>query len=279
MSDFTTIAGELYAVAPSGFIASRNARASGEAGDPVLAKRIRALPKPSIAAWVVNLFAQERADRLAQVLQLAAELREAQDDLDAAALAALGRDRRALTAQLAQEAAALASDRGERISASTADAVQRTLTAAFFDPDAAAAVASGRLVRELSGDPVDVEAVVGGGAPAPAAVRPVPEDEVRARRVRKEAERAVREAEKEQERAQKEVARVSTARADAEERVERLEARAGELASELERVRGEAEAARARIAAAAEHEDAVAERAKVAEAALALAREELTKTR
>ncbi|MFE6994347.1 transposase [Microbacterium sp. NPDC057659] len=276
MAEFTTIASELYALAPSAFIAARNARASAEA-DAAVAKRIRALPKPSVAAWVVNVFAQERTDRLAQVLLLAAELREAQEGLDAAALAALGRDRRALTAQLAQEATALASDRGERVTASTADAVQRTISAAFFDPDAATAVASGRLVRELSGEPVDIEAVVGGGAPAPVAAPAVPEDEVRARRERKEAERVVREAEKERERAQKELARSGTARADAEARAERLEARISELAAELERVRGEAETARTRITEAVDGEAAEAERVKVADKALERARDGLAK--
>ncbi|MFE6733166.1 transposase [Microbacterium sp. NPDC057650] len=271
-----TAAVELYALAPSAFIAERNARAS-EASDPALAKRIRALPKPSVAAWVVNVFAQERADRLAQVLLLAAELREAQDDLDAAALAKLGRDRRALTAQLGREAVALASDRGERVTASTSDAVQRTITAAFFDPDAAAAVASGRLVRELSGEPVDLAAVVGGEVPAPAAVKAMPEDELRARRDRKDAERAVREAEKEHERAEKEVARVAAARTDAEERAERLEARAVELASELERVRGEADGARALIAAAVAKESAAAERFGAAGKTLERARQELAR--
>jgi len=267
MADFTTIASDLYALAPAAFIAARNARASDEA-DAALAKRIRTLPKPSVAAWVVNVFAHERADRLAQVLLLAEELREAQDDLDAAALAKLGRDRRALTRQLAQEAVGLASDRGERVTASTAEAVQRTISAAFFDPDAAAAVASGRLVRELSSDPVDLEAVVGGGAPAPAAVKEMPADEVRARRERKEAEKAVREAEKERDRAEKELSRVAASRAEAEERVERLEARAAELAKELERVHAEAERERASAEALTERQRAADDRHAEAEMAL-----------
>lgn len=275
MADFTTIAGELYALAPSGFIAARNARAAEE-DDAGLAKRIRGLPKPSVAAWVVNVFAHERADRLAQVLLLAAELREAQDDLDATALAKLGRDRRALTGQLAQEAVALASAGGERVSAATAEAVQRTIAAAFFDPDAAAAVASGRLVRELSGEPVDLEVVVGGGAPAPAAATAVPEDEVRARRERKEAERAVREAEKERDRAEKELSRVTASRAEAAARVERLEARAAELATELKRVQREAEEARRHLSGITERESAVRERAGASEKAVARARQNLS---
>ncbi|UJP10710.1 transposase [Microbacterium sp. KUDC0406] len=254
---------ELYALPPAGFIAERNARASA-ASDPGLTKRIRALPKPSVAAWVVNVFAQERADRLAQVLQLAAELREAQDDLDAATLARLGGRRRALTTQLAQEAVALASATGGKVSASTADAVQRTIAAAFFDPDASAAVASGRLVRELSNDPVDLAAVVGGGAPEPRPVGTVPEDEVRARRERKAAEAAVREAEKARDRAEHELGRIGKERAEAEARAERLDARAAELAQELERVRGEVKAAREQVDEAGEREATAKERAAAA---------------
>ncbi|HKT55370.1 MAG TPA: transposase, partial [Microbacterium sp.] len=160
MSDtsLTEIAAELYSAAPEEFVAARNARAA-DAADREDAARIRALKKPSVAAWVVNVFAHERADRLGQALQLAAELREAQDQLDAATLAELGRRRRALTSQLAHEAGELASARGGRVSPSTLEAVRQTIAAAFFDPDAAVAVASGRLVRELeaSGDPVDLD--------------------------------------------------------------------------------------------------------------------------
>src|SRR5690606_35491195 len=206
MDALTEVAAELYSSPLKEFVTERATRA-GAAADRELAERIRALRKPSIAAWIVNVFARERTDRLAQALQLAEELREAQADLDAETLAGLGRQRRALTAQLAREAVSLAQDRGERVSASTSQAVQQTLSAAFFDPVAAAAVASGRLVRELqpSGEyAAALEEIVGGGRPeqrsSPAPRRP---DEVQARRVRREAERAVIAAERELSRAQR----------------------------------------------------------------------------
>lgn len=106
---FEEIAAELYAGPLEAFVSSRKARAAE--ADASLAPRILALRKPSIAAWVVNVFAQERAVQLGEALTLARELREAQEDLDAVALAKLGRERRALTRKLAQAAGELASSR------------------------------------------------------------------------------------------------------------------------------------------------------------------------
>lgn len=189
---------ELYALPPDEFTSARNARAK-ELTDSALAAQVRALPKPLVAAWVVNLFAREHADELGQALDLARELREAQSDLDARALTTLTRQRRALIRALTQQAGDLATSRGERMTRATADAVEQTLNAAMFHADAAAAVASGRLARPLEAAgtyPADLFDAVAGeidSAPAEAAE---PVDEVKARRVRREDERALRSAEK-----------------------------------------------------------------------------------
>lgn len=258
------IAAVLYAGAPEDFIPFRNARAK-EVGDPELSARVRALRKPSVAAWVVNVFAQERADQLAQALQLAADLREAQEDLDAAALAKLGRERRALTRRLAETAADLAGSRGERITPATLDAVTQSISAAFFDPDAAAAVASGRLIRALepTSGADDVRDAVAGDVPtlAPAPVRPA--DELQARRDRREAERRVSAAEKdlaaaERDRAKRDKA-VQALRARADELAEAaadLEAQLRKVRTEAERVQKDAPDAEKELATAAERADA-----------------------
>ncbi|MFS0852168.1 transposase [Microbacterium sp. 179-I 3D4 NHS] len=248
MSDeVSAAAAELYASPLRDFISRRNARAK-EAGDRAVADAIRALRKPSVAAWIVNVFAVERAGELSEALELAAELREAQDDLDAPALAKLGRERRALTRRLAEQAGQLARDRGEKVTAGTLDAVQQTISAAFFDRDAAVAVASGRLVRELepgSGLGFDLDEIVAAGAP-PEEVA-APPDEVGARRKRRQAERAVHQAEQE-------VAQAERKHADAERAVEESHRRLGEwqttvadLEKELARARGELEKAQRRI--------------------------------
>lgn len=250
--DLEKIAAELYAGSPDAFIAARNARA-GAVDDPVLSAAVRALRKPNVAAWVVNLFAGERTGRLEQALQLAAELRDAQEDLDAATLSHLGRQRRALTDQLAAEAATLATARGARVSDATREAVRRTISAAFFDPDAAAAVASGRLVRDLEPTgSVDLETIVAGGQPdAPVAPKPAA-DEVAARRARRDAERALREAEQAHDRAGRAARRAEDDLHAAEERVDELTQRISELEKELERTLENAAQARTDARAAAE---------------------------
>lgn len=259
-SDLEAIAAELYAAPPESFIATRNARA-GEADEAELAKVVRALRKPSVAAWVVNVFARERAARLGQALQLAAELREAQEDLDAATLSQLGRQRRALTNQLAAEAASLATAQGARVTDATLEAVRQTISAAFFDPDAAAAVASGRLVRDLEPTgSVDLDAAVAGGRPAaPAAPAPVA-DEVAARRERRKAEQALRDAEKARERAERAVEKADRDARSARGRLDQLAARIAEVEKELSRLRADRQQADADAA------DAESSRAEAAEA-------------
>ncbi|MFJ4997288.1 transposase [Microbacterium sp. NPDC088619] len=245
-SELADIAVTLYTGSPADFVAARDRRAD-DVEDADLAARIRALKKPSVAAWVVNVFAHERSSQLGEALQLAEELREAQEDLDARALAQLGRDRRALTSRLAADAAGLAEARGQRITASTREAVQQTISAAFFDPTAAAAVASARLVRELepAGTFADiVDSIVGGGAPGTPSVAAKPLDEVKARRERRDAERAFREAEKTHHDAAREAAAADRALRDAVVKIEDLTRREQDLEADLAKVRREAERVR-----------------------------------
>ncbi len=249
----STIAAKLYVELPGDFISARDAQMK-VADDRELAAQIKALRKPSVAAWVVNLFAQERTSQLAEALRLAEDLREAQADLDAATLATLGRERRTLTRRLAQNAVELAASRGERITASTLDAVERTISAAFFDPDAAAAVASGRLVRELDpSDSVDLGAAVGGGTPETPTPPAAPADEVSARRERRAAERALHDAEHLRERAERAQKQAEKSHRDAAARVQSLEARVAELEAELAQTVKEAERAHADLDRAEEH--------------------------
>lgn len=261
-ADLVAIAAELYSGPLADFTAIRNTRARATE-DAALATDIRALRKPSVAAWVVNVFARERAAQLEEALALAADLREAQADLDARALARLGRDRRALTARLAAAAADLASARGERVTASTRDAVQQTISAAFFDPDAAAAVASGRLVRELepAGTFADVmDTIVGGGAPSAPEVPSPPADEVAARRERKNAERALHEAEQARDRLSRERADAARTATSAKTGVTDLASRETELERELAQVRRDLGPAQSAARSAEDALDAAADR-------------------
>lgn len=270
----TEIAAELHSAPPTDFVSTRDTRAK-QVEDRELAAQVKSLRKPSIAAWVMNLFAVERSERLGQALQLAEELREAQEDLDASALSKLSRDRRALTAQLAQEAASLASARGERITDSTIEAVRQTINAAFFDPDAAAAVASGRLLRELepsSAFPLDLDSAVAGDAPKRKATRPPPTDEVRERREKKDAEKAVQTAERDLERAKRAKKKADSEHDDAASRAARLAQKAEDLETELEKVRDDAEEALAEAGDTASRVDEEAGRVAAAEKAVEAAR-------
>lgn len=273
--DLDSIAAELYAGSPDEFIAARNARAK-DVGEPALSAAVRALRKPSVAAWVVNLFARERSARLGQALQLASELREAQDDLDAATLSQLGRQRRALTGQLAAEAVSLATARGGRVTDATLEAVRQTISAAFFDPEAAAAVASGRLVRDI--EPTgsfDPGAVVAGGRPdAPVAPKPAA-DEVAARRARRDAERALREAEQAHTGAERAARRANEEAHEIDERIDQLTQRISELEDELQHARHDATQAKTDARAAADRRRQAAAEREAAADAVARAREAL----
>jgi hypothetical protein len=273
---FEEIAAALYAGPPEAFVSSRKASAD-EAGGGELASRILALRKPSIAAWVVNVFAQERAAQLGEALRLAAELREAQEDLDAAALAKLGRERRALTRRLAQAAGELAGSRGERITPATLEAVERSISAAFFDPVAAGAVASGRLLRALepTASTDDIRDAVAGDVPA---LEPEPErppDELQARRARKEAERELAAAEKEQAAVKRELAKREEALQTLRSQVADLADRASELEEELARVRAEGKRADQDLPQMQERREEAAEKAADAARAVDQARKAL----
>jgi hypothetical protein len=234
------IAVELYALPPDDFTAARNARAA--ASDRLLAARVKALRKPTAAAWAVDLLARD--GQLAEALELAGALREAQDDLDAAELARLSRQRRALVAALAGQAVDLADGRGVTISAAARADVEKTINAAVMDAAAAAAVMTARLIRPLEAtgfDAVDVSDAVGGSTPGIPDAPPASRDDLAERRARKAAERALREAERAAGEAQRELAKIDAKLAKVRERADHIRERIGDLRAELARLEADAE--------------------------------------
>jgi hypothetical protein len=149
-------ADRLYALPAAGFIAARDERARELRGeDPELASAVAALRKPSAAAAAVNAIARADPDGVAELAELGARLRAAQDEGDGRALAALVRERRELVRQLLGAA--------PPVSAAAREEAARTLEAATVDPWAAQAVAGGRLLRALTAvgfDPVDLDGAV-----------------------------------------------------------------------------------------------------------------------
>ncbi|MFJ4252671.1 hypothetical protein [Microbacterium sp. NPDC090003] len=278
--ELTSIATELY-VRPLGEFVSERRAIAKRTDDRGLATEITALRKPSIAAWVVNVFAQERAAELGEALQLARELREAQDDLDAPALARLGRERRTLTRRLAEHARDLAIARGEKVTPGTLDAVQQTIGAAFFDEAASVAVASGRLIREIDpAESVVLDEIMAGGAPPAEDAAPEHRmDELAARRRRRQAERAVRDAEDAVASAERARAAAEGAGRDADRRIDEASAHVAALERELARTRVELDGARQDADAARSRAARASEAARVASNALARAHAQLDSER
>jgi hypothetical protein len=228
---FDAIASELYALPPAQFTA---ARARAAAAEPSLATRVKALRRPTVAAWAVDLLASR--GELGEAIELSHALREAQDDLDATELARLGGQRRALVAALARQAVGLATDQGVAVSPAAREDIEKTLNAAVRDAGAAAAVLSGRLVRALEAtgvDAVDLTGALAGSAPTAPAPR---RDDLAERRARRAAEAAARDAEREASEVRRELARVDALLSRARDRADHLRERAGELRAELETV-------------------------------------------
>ncbi|WP_282948980.1 hypothetical protein [Cellulomonas endometrii] len=165
MADVTEVAAELYGVAPAGFTAARTAavRAARAAGDTAVATAVGALRKPSAAAAAVNLLVRERPQDVGRLLDLGVRLREAQAALSGTDLRALHAEQQRTMTEVVQVAVDLLAEAGGTVGAAARGQVEATLRAAMGDPDAAAAVATGLLVRDLfsSGfEPVDVDGAV-----------------------------------------------------------------------------------------------------------------------
>lgn len=141
----------LYENPPDGFVAARTAaiNEARQSGDKDTAKRLAALKKPTVAAWVVNLLALRRPDLIAELVELSTALREAQRGLDGDSLRELTAQRRQVVSALvgAARRLALAAEPGAKLPLGE---VEATLTAALAEPEIAAQVRTGRLIRAAS---------------------------------------------------------------------------------------------------------------------------------
>lgn len=143
------VADEVYGLPLAEFTAARDEQAKSHRGTE-LAKRIKALKKPSTAAWVVDLLVRREPDQVDQLLNVGAALREAQQALSAGELRELTKQRRQVTAAVAQEARRHALVEGLKVTRAVADQVEATLTAAVVDAECGRAVRSGLLVKPLA---------------------------------------------------------------------------------------------------------------------------------
>lgn len=150
--DVDAVADELYALPREEFTAARDSRATAAraAGDRDLATAVGTLRKPTSAAWLANLLAREHPGEVHDLTELGAALREAQATLDGATLQELSRQRHRVVHALVQRVRTLGRDAGNPVSEAVAREVEETLTAALSDPDAARALAAGRLATALA---------------------------------------------------------------------------------------------------------------------------------
>ena len=146
--DLDEIVDELYGLPPEDFTAARNtaAKQAKSDGDAALSDEVKALGKPTVAAWLANQLARENADELEALAMLGEQMREATASMDGAKLRELTPRRHSEVDTLVKAATALA---GRKISADVGQKLRETLDAALVDPAAAQAVRSGRLTSAL----------------------------------------------------------------------------------------------------------------------------------
>ncbi len=149
--DFEEAADALYASPAADFIATRNelAKQLKADGDQLGSTRLKAMRKPTVAAWVANLLARKLPDELDDLLALGDEFREATADLDGDRLRELTPRRHKMLDKLSTDATRLAGDEGQKVSADVGQKLRETLDAALVDPAAGDAVREGRLSSAL----------------------------------------------------------------------------------------------------------------------------------
>lgn len=144
----------LYAGELDRFTPDRDALAKEltSAGDTEGGRRVKALRKPVVSAWALDVLAHEDPEAIDELLELGVRLRDAQRRAisggDVEPLREATDERRRLVSELAGKATAIL-ERSGSASSANGDAVVTTLEAAAADEEAGALLRSGRLVKPL----------------------------------------------------------------------------------------------------------------------------------
>ena len=141
--------GELYSADPEVFTERRRelAAQARAAGDRAAAKTIAALGRPTRSAWIVNKLVRADPSVPARLAELGGRLRAGEAALDGLSIRELSRDRRDLIDSVVRQA--LTASGQQSASAAMRDEVTDTFSAALADPQIAAQVAAGTLVRAV----------------------------------------------------------------------------------------------------------------------------------
>ncbi len=157
---------ELYSADPDDFTERRGTLAARarESGQPLAAKQIAGLRKPTRSAWVLNQLVRADPDAASQLGALGDELRAAEGSMDGARIRELSLARRRLVESLVRRAFAVSGLTAP--SAALREEVTATLGAALADPQVTEQLRAGALVRTARWD--------GFGSAAAQTLTPVP---------------------------------------------------------------------------------------------------------
>jgi hypothetical protein len=149
--DVDQVAVQLYGLALDEFTAARNAaaKAAKDAGDTRAGTAIKALRKPTLAAWLANQLVRAAPDGIHDLTELGEQLRGAHLAADGARLRHLTEYRHRLVRDLVTTARDHAAVRGQAVSGPVAERLAETLDAALVDPGAAQLLRTGQLTSAL----------------------------------------------------------------------------------------------------------------------------------
>jgi hypothetical protein len=292
--DLESLAMELYGAPPDEFVSRRTALVAEAraAGDRPLAKAIGQLRRPTRSAWLVNLLVHESPEEVTDLLDLGAELQEAQRQRSGPDLRRLSQQRQTALNALTRRAGALAIEHGHAVTDASLQEVSQTLQAALADPSVAALVRIGRVVQPASyggfGPMAFLDDAAAEPIPSTADDAPCRGTEEASRRETEEASRretedpalnrakeAVQQANQELERAKQEAAaaevdadQATSAADDCADRVERLRTQLKEAESSERAAAESARAARKRYQQSTKLVDASQQAAAAAQQAL-----------
>ncbi len=220
--NLSTATAELYRLPREEFTGARNdlAKRLRSDGKRAEAEHVKALGKPTAAAWIVNQLSRQARGDLKELLAAGERMRKARTPTQLRAATAA---ERGAIARLLGRVDELAGPQ----SAATGERVRETLHAAAGDPDVGALVSAGCLTKE--------QRLVGFGGAAlnpERTAQPRAEERRPSRREREAATRAREQAEKAHERALAEAQRAQTELQRAEERLHDAREREEELAGD-----------------------------------------------
>jgi hypothetical protein len=146
----------LFALPLDEFTAARNelARRLKQEGDAEAAEQVRALAKPSVAAWAINQLARADPDDVRSLLNVGARLRSAQErslrgERAADEVRAAQAEERDVLRALTQRVGELLRDAGRPATGATLDRVSSTLRAAALTEPGRTLLREGRLTGDV----------------------------------------------------------------------------------------------------------------------------------